>query len=57
MTELLVIANFIDKYDHTTLYNPGDKLKWDDTERVNDCVNRGLVQIVEKAKKATTKKK
>lgn len=41
-----VLKAFRDKYNHKTLYSPGDKLVFEE-ERAFDCAKRGLVEIIE----------
>lgn len=41
-----VLKAFRDKYNHKSLYSPGDKLVFSE-ERALDCAKRGLVEIIE----------
>lgn len=53
-----VISPFNDRYDLSIRHNIGDILDWDDQNRINDCVNRGLVEAVpEKVTKPKTPRK
>lgn len=36
---------FYDKNDINRGYVPGDVVDWDDKERIDDCVERGLIEI------------
>lgn len=39
-----VISKFHDKYDLKKVYNIGDEFTSDDQERINDLINRGLIE-------------
>lgn len=39
-----VISKFHDKYDLKKVYNVGDEFTSDNQERINDLVNRGLIE-------------
>lgn len=39
-----VISKFHDKYDLKKVYNVGDEFSSDDQERINDLINRGLIE-------------
>lgn len=45
------IQRFLDKIDKTIMHEIGEVLEWDDPERVEDCVKRGLVEVIEEAEK------
>lgn len=51
-----VINSFIDKYDHTTEYMPGQTLDLADADRCDDLVNRGLVKVIAVDEKPKPKK-
>lgn len=44
---LKVVSSFVDKYDDTKRYQPGDNLQTDSIARTNDLVKRGLCEIRE----------
>lgn len=56
----IVTAIFADKYDKSYLYHPGEEVEWFDQERIDDCVERGLIMLAPEEtkpkKKATAKK-
>lgn len=39
-----VIRKFIDKYNKDIIYQVGDEFVSDDTDRINDLINRGLIE-------------
>ena len=44
--KLKVLKHFADKYDRSIKYEVGDILHTDETERVENLVSRGLVEVV-----------
>lgn len=46
MGKLKVKKAFVDKYDHKTVYRPGQVISIDDPEREKDLLKRGLCTTV-----------
>lgn len=36
---------FYDKFDVNRSYAPGDIVDWEDQDRIDDCVERGLIKV------------
>ena len=51
-----VISPFADRYDTTKKYVVGDIVDWADQERIKDCADRGLIEVIPEAKPKTTRK-
>lgn len=47
LPKLEVIKRFRDKYNLEVIFEVGEKLEFDDEERVKDLIDRGLVKPVE----------
>ncbi|MBR4907767.1 MAG: Rho termination factor N-terminal domain-containing protein [Bacteroidales bacterium] len=42
--KVIVKNPFNDKYDNSRSYAPGTVLEWEDPERIQDCIDRGLIE-------------
>ena len=51
-----VISPFADRYDITKKYAVGDIVDWADQERIKDCVDRGLIEVIPEVKPKTARK-
>lgn len=52
-----VITPFLDKTDRSVRFEIGTVLDWDDADRIADCEQRGLIEVIEEPAEETKPKK